>query len=148
MKGAVAVMVKPLDKIPLTAKKTSQRERLAQDIKQAIDEGMRYFEITGECYTNKYLAMYAREVAKEITENVITDEVKRQISWRYRWRFYKHEYTQYIKIFSQKQSDGTFRVFGEIDNDELDKAITEALAEAKKEREEAEERARARGARA
>ena len=43
-------MVKPLDKIPLTAKKTSQRERLAQDIKQAIDECMRYFEITGECF--------------------------------------------------------------------------------------------------
>ncbi len=141
-------MVKPLDEIPLTAKKISQRERLAHDIKQAIDEGMRYFEITGECYTNKYLATYAREVAKEITENIITDKVKRQISWRYRWRFYKHEYTQYIRIISQKQSNGTFRVFGEINNDELDKAITEALTEAKKAHEEAEECARMRGARA
>lgn len=133
-------MITPVDVIPKTAKKTSQGERLRHDIMEAVEGSIMQFEITGD-YNNKTLANNARMAADDVMQWACLKELeKRGVKIRYYWRWLDNKRYPFIRIYSHKQEDGTFRVYGEITPEYIDKAVDYAIEQDKKERKAEEER--------
>ena len=63
-------MIKPVDEIPMNIakKRESYRDKIRNDIHEAMDNGIKKFEFVGD-YKFKYLAQYAREEADRIIRN-------------------------------------------------------------------------------
>ena len=76
-------MIKPVVEIPesrMSAAK-SYRQRITDDIQEAIDKGIPLFEFVGD-YNYKYLAQYAREQANRLNRQYVNNVVRKN---RERW---------------------------------------------------------------
>jgi hypothetical protein len=59
-------MIKPIDKMQVPTRRKTQKKLIEEDIKQAMSEGIVFFEFVDEAYNKKYLKQYVRDVADEI----------------------------------------------------------------------------------
>ena len=135
-------MIQPIDEIPKREKQPSNREKIRDDIREAIDNDIRRFEFVGD-YNFKYLAQYAREAAKD----VFYDEAKSRFArMKGAEEIYLYSYdlkaSKYIRISSIKgETPEKTRVFCRIDFSNLDADIGHLIADKIKiEREYAEKR--------
>ena len=123
-------MIKPIDKIPqsLADRQKSYREMIREDIRQAIDQGIRAFEFEGE-YNYRYLAQYAREEADGFFRQQLWTIIKQRkkagfddpsIAW---WHINRVDGLPIYKVTSRKTEDKNRpRVFCELWPQNLEQA--------------------------
>lgn len=140
-------MIKPIDEIPknITEQRRSYRNRIREDIQEAIDKGIYRFEFVGD-YNFKTLAQQASEEARNVAHNIVRKWSSENPQYKERYKFWipasweLNRKMNLIKISSVKgEKPGERRVFCEIKQD-MD-TIIRALAEKEiKEHEEEMER--------
>lgn len=124
-------MIKPVDEIPesrMSAAK-SYRQRITDDIQEAIDKGIPLFEFVGD-YNFKYLAQYAREQANRLNRQYVNNVVRKN---RERWadryiNSWDYEKIYPIKVSSVKgEKEGERRVFCKICLDGFEEKLIAAI---------------------
>lgn len=116
-------MIKPIDEIPMNTaqKRESYRDRIRDDITEAMEKGIGKFEFVGD-YNFKYLANYTREEADRMFRKRFRDLVLPHYpEWKERfhteyiflseWDFRKYNPVKISCIKDEKQGK---RVFCEI----------------------------------
>jgi len=146
-------MIKPVDTIPESptqAGKTN-RQKIRDDIQEAIDKGIAAFEFVGD-YNFKYLGQYAREEADRMNRNMFSQFIRdHREQYKDRYLPYhdvmkNHDYP--IKITTIKgETKDTRRVFCSLQMDGLEERFAEIVeAHIRNKEEQDAERARRRAA--
>ena len=136
-------MIKPVDEIPkgTRGQRETYRQRIRDDIQEAIDRGILRFEFDGD-YNYKYLSQYAKEESDGILRRKLREEWEKvQEPDEHGWREYPQTYERhirtakkYIEIINRKGDDRN-HVYCEIHPDaigELIDAHKQYLAEREK----------------
>lgn len=133
-------MIKPIDEIPqsVQSKAKSNRQKIRNDIQEALDHGISKFEFVGD-YNFKYLHQYAREEADRFWRKMFRDitlphypEWKEKYKQKYIFLSERNlrKYNPIIISSIKGEKAGEKRVFCEIlDREKLEK---ECLAECEK----------------
>lgn len=141
-------MIKPIDEIPrnINDKRKEYRQKIKDDLQEAMDNGILKFEFVGNDYNFKTLAQTAREEADKMVRKIIHEwskahpEYTKRYAFLFGWRDNKE--MELIKITSIKgETKDIRRVFCEIKPD-MDFIISE-YAERKIQEHEERERRRA-----
>lgn len=139
-------MIKPVDAIPENPmqKWKSNRQRITDDIQEAIDKGIPMFEFVGD-YNFKYLSQYAREQANKLNRQYVDNVVRKN---RERWadryiNAWDYEKLYPIQVSSIKgEKDGERRVFCVIALDGFEEKLIAAIDANLKAKDEEHERRR------
>lgn len=118
-------MIKPIDEIPknINEQRASYRERIRNDIYEAIDRGIYRFEFVGD-YNFKTLAQIAGEEARSVAWKIVCEWSKNNPQYMERYKFWKpgswevNRKMQLIRVSSVKgETPEKRRVFCEIKPD-------------------------------
>lgn len=138
-------MIKPLETIPQTPKThwKTYRQKIREDIQEALDRGISKFEFVGDEYNYRTLASTVREEADRMNRTMVSDAIRKADGpeEHYVYSVYELKSVFPLHISSIKgEKEKERRVFCEIDSmdDFKDRVLCElnAVLKAKQERRE------------
>ena len=140
--------IKEIKAIP-REEKTTKKDMILNDVKEALDKGIFKFEFVGDEYNYKHLCTYAKTVTWEWTKQLIREDVRKVMKnegWKRMTAFIdapKKDDPKYISISSLKIGNET-HVYCEINDGAYEWLLQRTLEDTKALNERTDERERAR----
>lgn len=140
--------IKEIKAIP-REEKTTKKDMILNDVKEALDKGISKFEFVGDEYNYKHLCTYAKTVTWEWTKQLIREDVRKVMKnegWKRMVSFIyapKKDDPKYIHISSLKIGNET-HVYCEINDGAYEWLLQKTLEDTKELNEKIDERERAR----